>query len=212
MWCSSPFSIYSILFWNSTFKSPFYKSFIFHSLLFLTCNKFQVIPINAYEKLYNNQYLIVQQIDEAYSIRTIFFRHNLYWVRLFYPRLACRCAKEARAIGYSHFGLQFFAECWSDAQAKERYNRYGKSSVCTGFEYKTCNDKDENECVGGGNKNYVYEIVDKGKESKILKKLGYDKTKWNNKTRHHLDIGSASDWSHCVRICFIQSEAIPRFG
>ncbi|CAH3126487.1 unnamed protein product, partial [Porites lobata] len=105
--------------------------------------------------------------------RNIEFVNEL--IRLFYPRLACRCAKETRAFGYSHFGLQFFAECWSDAQAKERYNRYGKSSVCTGFEYKTCNDKDENECVGGGNKNYVYEIVEEGKESKILKKLVFSR-------------------------------------
>ena len=77
MWCSSPFSIYSILFWNSTFKSPFYKSFIFHSLLFLTCKKFQAIPINAYEKLYNNQYLIVQQIDGS-----LFYSYNFFSAQL----------------------------------------------------------------------------------------------------------------------------------
>ena len=41
--------------------------------------------------------------------------------------------------------------------------------------------------------------MEEGKGSKILKKIGYNRTKWNNKTRHHLDIGSASDWSRRVR-------------
>ena len=144
--------------------------FTFASFCYLQKGCSRAIPINAYEKLFKNQYLIVQQIDGSVFYLYTFSRHNLCWVPLLlYIRLACRCAKESRAIAYSYFGLQFFGECWSDAQVEERYKRYGKSSECVGFEYKTCSDEDENECVGGGNKNYVYKIVE-GKGRKILKK------------------------------------------
>ena len=175
--------VMSLTLWNSPFKSP-KTSFFLRSLLFVTCKKgcSRAIPINAYEKLFKNQYLIVQQIDGSVFYLYTFSRHNLCWVPLLlYIRLACRCAKESRAIAYSYFGLQFFGECWSDAQVEERYKRYGKSSECVGFEYKTCSDEDENECVGGGNKNYVYKIVE-GKGRKILKK-SYVITKWNGTRR-----------------------------
>ena len=86
---------------------------------------------------------------------------------LFLFRLACRCAKKTSDTGYSYFGLQFYGECWSDRLAEKRYERYGKSPDCMGFQYKRCNDEDENECVGGGNENYMYKIVG-GKQNKIL--------------------------------------------
>ena len=84
----------------------------------------------------------------------------------FFPfRLACRCAKETSAKGHSHFGLQFYGECWSEAQAADRFDRYGKSraSRCIGFEFKKCDGKDDKECVGGPNRNYVYKILSEGK-------------------------------------------------
>lgn len=77
-------------------------------------------------------------------------------------RLACRCAKESLARGYSSFGLQFYGECWSDPQADDRFDRYGKSQRCEGFRYKSCNEQDSNECVGTGKENYVYRIIGHG--------------------------------------------------
>lgn len=87
---------------------------------------------------------------------------------IFHFRLACRCAKESGEKGYSHFGLQFYGECWSDPQADKRFDRYGKANGCIGFQYKKCDDEDldNNECVGGGNKNYVYQIVGEGGKEK----------------------------------------------
>ena len=78
---------------------------------------------------------------------------------MFLFRLACRCARESGAKGYSHFGLQYYGECWSDPGAADRFRRYGKSGGCKGFEYKQCDDDESSECVGGPNENYVYRIV-----------------------------------------------------
>ena len=75
-------------------------------------------------------------------------------------RLACRCAQESGAKGYSHFGLQFYGECFSDPGAADRFDLYGKSKGCMGFKHEQCDDEDSNECVGGPNKNYVYRIVE----------------------------------------------------
>lgn len=77
-------------------------------------------------------------------------------------RLACRCAKESRARGWNSFGLQFYGECWSDPQADDWFDRYGKSQRCKGFGYNLCNDQDSNECVGTRNENYVYRIIGHG--------------------------------------------------
>lgn len=88
------------------------------------------------------------------------------FVHVFPFRLACRCAKESGEKGYSHFGLQFYGECWSDPQAADRFDLYGKSGGCKGFRYKNCDDQDSNECVGTGNMNYVCRIIeDGGKET-----------------------------------------------
>lgn len=81
---------------------------------------------------------------------------------MFLFRLACRCAIESRDKGYSHFGLQFYGECWSDSQAADKFDRYGKSSSCVGAGYRECDDVNSGECVGGNNLNYVYRIVEEG--------------------------------------------------
>ena len=77
---------------------------------FLLVKKFQAIPINAYEKLYNNQYLIVQQIDGSLFYSYYFFSAQLilspaflsqislslckgnscYWVQPLWSSVLCR--------------------------------------------------------------------------------------------------------------------------
>ena len=78
-------------------------------------------------------------------------------------RLACRCAKESSTKGHSHFGLQYYGECWSDPQAADKFDRYGESEDCMGFGFKQCDDEESSECVGGADKNYVYRVVEEGK-------------------------------------------------
>ena len=78
-------------------------------------------------------------------------------------RLACRCAKESSTKGHSHFGLQYYGECWSDPLAADKFDRYGESEDCMGFGFKQCDDEESSECVGGADKNYVYRVVEEGK-------------------------------------------------
>ncbi|KAL9968918.1 hypothetical protein ACROYT_G021068 [Oculina patagonica] len=100
----------------------------------------------------------------ALSVKIFNDRKNIDWKagkwENFLKRLACRCAQESGAKGYSYFGLQYYGECWSDPQAADRFDHYGESNGCKGFGYEQCDDKDSNECVGGANKNYVYRIVE----------------------------------------------------
>ena len=101
----------------------------------------------------------------------------LSWRTVFPFSLTCRCAKKSADKGYSHFGLQFYGECWSDSQAAERFDLYGKSGDCKGFGYKNCDDQDNNECVGTGNENYVHRIVGDGGKEKQPKKQTHKQTK-----------------------------------
>lgn len=56
------------------------------------------------------------------------------------------CAKEVKEAGYQYFGLQFYGECWSGAQAHLTFNEDGKSKHCT-------------LGVGKGKANFVYKLV-----------------------------------------------------
>ncbi|XP_015756101.1 PREDICTED: uncharacterized protein LOC107335590 [Acropora digitifera] len=106
--------------------------------------------------------------DRALAKLILNVRYEIKWKpgewERYLRRLACRCAKITRVLGQSHFGLQFYGECWSDERAYERFDRHGNSSHqgCVGFQYKNCNDEDGNECVGGPNRNYVYRIAEGG--------------------------------------------------
>lgn len=41
-----------------------------------------------------------------------------------------QCARVARAKGYTYFAVQNTAECWSDVNAKDRYQLLGPSEKC----------------------------------------------------------------------------------
>ena len=86
-------------------------------------------------------------------------------------RLACRCAKESSANGYNIFGLQHYGECWSDPEAADKYDRYGKSEDCLGSGQKPCDDEESSECVGGENINYVYRVIEGEYHHHLLKLL-----------------------------------------
>lgn len=105
--------------------------------------------------------------DRALRFSNLTLRGEANWTQgdpweKYLKSLACRCAKMSRAHGHSHFGLQYYGECWSDERASERFDLHGKSNPegCVGFQYNNCNDQDKNECVGGPNRNYVYKILE----------------------------------------------------
>ncbi|XP_031571013.1 uncharacterized protein LOC116305274 [Actinia tenebrosa] len=76
--------------------------------------------------------------------------------------LACRCAKAAKAKGYTHFGLQYYGECFSAPDASRVYARDGASSGCVNSFYQACNAEDSNNCVGKAHANFVYRIPEEG--------------------------------------------------
>jgi hypothetical protein len=73
--------------------------------------------------------------------------------------LACTCAGKAHSLRHEYFGLQFFGECWSGVQ-NPTFGRdgLGKAGDCINGAEKTCNDHDDNECIGDQFTNYIYKV------------------------------------------------------
>ena len=76
-----------------------------------------------------------------------------------FNRLYCRCAELTAQRGYTHFGLQFYGECWSGPNAAARFGMQGKSERCIGVDYNHCVDSAETECIGKDHTNYIYQLV-----------------------------------------------------
>lgn len=84
--------------------------------------------------------------------------------------LVCRCATAAANKGYSFFGIQFYGECWSSADAAQRLNIYGVSNKCVDTDYKAgCDKVNDKPCAGVAHVNFVYQIVS-GEKSVLAKK------------------------------------------
>ncbi|PFX13743.1 coadhesin-like isoform X2 [Stylophora pistillata] len=92
----------------------------------------------------------------------VFVPPKLDWNK--YPasihNLACLCAEKARENGYDAFGLQFYGECWTGDNAKDRYSMFGAANVdeCIMSDFEPCDINSEQECVGKHNTNYVYTL------------------------------------------------------
>ena len=70
---------------------------------------------------------------------------------------------------YTMFGLQNYGECWSGSDACDQYSRHGDSKLCIGNNYTMCDLNDDRECIGKGNANFVYLLL----EGKPLRTLGF---------------------------------------
>ncbi|KAJ7323450.1 hypothetical protein OS493_031650 [Desmophyllum pertusum] len=79
------------------------------------------------------------------------------------------CALEAQKLGYTHFGVQFYGECWSGPNAHKTYDMYGSSSDCTSY-------------VGMENTNLVYRRVGDDAPQQYVK-VGCFKDKVNPQER-----------------------------
>ena len=79
-------------------------------------------------------------------------------------RLYCRCAELTEQRGYTHFGLQFYGECWSGPNATERFGIQGVSGRCIGGDYGSCVDSAETECIGKDSTNYIYQLFKENRE------------------------------------------------
>ena len=75
------------------------------------------------------------------------FRGHIDWRNL--NNTIAECARRTSEKGLSHFGLQFYGECWSGVNAYRTYNKQGNSSKCI-------------YGVGKKKANFVYAFVKKG--------------------------------------------------
>jgi hypothetical protein len=108
----------------------------------------------GYSHRVNLLYLLTHHLYNANTLLYYFFDS----ICIYFYRLACRCATEAKARGYTHFGLQFYGECYSGKNAESQYSKYGQSNECVKKDGKACDDEDTSRCVGKANANYVYRV------------------------------------------------------
>lgn len=92
---------------------------------------------------------------KAFSGQKIDWEH---W-ETYLPDLVCRCAKAAANRGFVFFGIQFYGECWSSADAAQRFFKYHSNDKCVDTEYEACDTASDKACAGVARMNYVYEIV-----------------------------------------------------
>ena len=58
------------------------------------------------------------------------------------------------------FGLQFYGECWGGPGACQSHSKHGESNHCVGQNFTPCDLDADSECVGEGNSNFVYLLLD----------------------------------------------------
>ena len=70
----------------------------------------------------------------------------------------CDCVAKVSQKGYSVFGLKFYGECWSGAQAHCTYRKFGRSTGCVNEKLKpNCLDGSTQICSGHSKQQlYVY--------------------------------------------------------
>lgn len=131
----------------------------------------EVEAVGCFNEVRNDRALGEEIYNEVDPSSSVFAGHMIDpkdWKNDF-PIFLCNCARNAKAKGYDHFGVNNFGSCWSDEVAAGRYNLHGESSLC----YE--GDTDSNGvpspqcphgsmlCTGGPVTNYIYKIAESGK-------------------------------------------------
>ena len=70
----------------------------------------------------------------------------------------CDCANKTAAAGYTFFGIQFYAECWTGEKPDVAYDSGGQSNSCVGPDFLQCDNSASFSCAGVEDVNYVYGI------------------------------------------------------
>ncbi|XP_031550039.1 uncharacterized protein LOC116287487 isoform X2 [Actinia tenebrosa] len=102
-------------------------------------------------------YVLTDRVD---STRGDIFTHVLLDWRnwdTYMPQLACRCAKKAKSLGHTTFGVQYYGECWTGNNADYTYDRDKSSKNCIDKCYEPCKPY-EKYCSGKQFANYVYRL------------------------------------------------------
>lgn len=111
---------------------------------------------------------LLNQIDPAdQKFNGVMMEYGDNWQREF-AKFLCRCAREAHHKGYTMFGVHEHGECWSDANAEQKYIKYGSSKKCFQNYNQTC-PQGSSPCAGGADANFVYRIDARNRRSGIEK-------------------------------------------
>jgi len=90
-----------------------------------------------------------------YSGRSIDWRN---W-DVYMPELVCRCAKKAKSMGKTTFGIEYYGECWAAGDSDITYGKDGLSGNCIDKCYENCKPHDK-YCSGKQFANFVYRLAD----------------------------------------------------
>ncbi|EDO40033.1 predicted protein [Nematostella vectensis] len=156
---------------------------------------------------------ILNERDESSDVKGDQLIEWLRWDK-YVPEFACRCAKLAKAKGYSYFALQFYGECWSGpTPTGKEYAKYGKSENCASTEIdahkqaiKKC-EKGNRFCSGKQWSNYVYHIEPDcdlkfekvgcfADNHKVARPLPVYIMTDRDKSRTDISSGHSIDWAH----------------
>lgn len=79
-----------------------------------------------------------------------------------YFSLACRCSAVTKAIKYKYFAIGFYGECWAGYDSKlfksAIWDHTQGSIKCINGNYWACAPFDNEECAGGANEEFVYQL------------------------------------------------------
>ncbi|XP_048588749.1 coadhesin isoform X2 [Nematostella vectensis] len=125
----------------------------------------KVEKIGCFRDTLNPRPLPIQLINDRDPSSKVFSGILIDWYHMekYLMDFSCRCAKAAKAHGYTHYGLQFYGECWSGLLGEAQFGMYGPSDNCLmklTFPITPCNRTSPLDCVGGPETNYIYRIGD----------------------------------------------------
>ncbi|KXJ26105.1 hypothetical protein AC249_AIPGENE15800 [Exaiptasia diaphana] len=106
-------------------------------------------------------------------------------------------------MGYSHFSLQFYGECWSGKNAEATFSDDGPSKECVDGGFKPCDQRPNVPCAGEGRTNFVYIATEKPALPTTQGPRCVDKY---DICRHYASIGLCNDeyplvLEYCVKSC-----------
>ncbi|XP_078356058.1 uncharacterized protein LOC144640872 [Oculina patagonica] len=95
-----------------------------------------------------------------------YFGENISWNDWanFIDRFTCACAVKAKQMNHTHFGIEYYGECWGGMYPN--YNVHGKSGKCQMIKedecvFEACDEQrnDARLCVGSQLSLYVYTLM-----------------------------------------------------
>lgn len=118
------------------------------------------VKVGCFKEVNQNRALTEELFQDRNSGDPNYSKQDVDWsdYATYLKGLACRCAKKSQEKGFTYFGLQDYARCFSGAHAASTYSSHGPSDGCLNHHSSACDDNAWGLCVGNTGSNYVYEI------------------------------------------------------